>query len=126
MAQSTSGTGKGGSVISSPHYFESLMMKKSFTTTLFVLLCGNPVAALELNTLEPDATEQKPYVNIQNLSHSARAFALSSGSQFELQENTGKLLPCADISGVMLFVESSQNEVSSLSQGLECGYTYIL
>ncbi len=92
--------------------------------TLAFLFHGTSAHSLELTEqVEPSDLEVPAFVSVQNASNAPISITLSNGEAFELPEASGKLLPCTEVSGVMLFV-NAQSGVSELSATLSCGHVY--
>jgi hypothetical protein len=102
------------------------MLKRRFLIALAIAPIAYSTSVFSLELINEASTpEQAPpiFTSIQNASASPIAVTLSNGESFELQESSGKLLPCAAVSGVTLFI-NAQSGAAELSAPLTCGHVY--
>jgi hypothetical protein len=91
--------------------------------TCILLLVALPSFAFSIQDKAPDLPNRSTVINIQNVSGVQISILLSSGKELKVMKNEGRLIPCSDISGVMMYVKGKMGNNSS---ELRCGHTYII
>lgn len=79
--------------------------------------------SLELVDAADNFDKQPSFISIQNASLSSKKITFSNGESIELKKNTGKLIPCSDIQGLMMFI-NHQSGILELSSSILCGHYY--
>lgn len=104
----------------SPLLFQSLVAAALATSPLA------QGATLELLDVQaPDADSAMAFASTHNATAAPVSFIYSNGEVAELGAGAGRLLPCARIQGLKLFVFAN-GEDTGLSAQLECKHSYTI
>lgn len=96
---------------------------KKTMATFILLFVASPLFAFSVQDNAPDLAERLTVIDIQNISSAQISIFFSSGEEFSIKKNGGLLIPCSDISGVVMYVKGNMVDNSS---ELRCGHTYII
>ena len=98
-----------------------------FNGKLFVSLAIASIfyssTAHSLEIADTKAPDETVFVSVQNATLSSLSIAFSSGESVDLQKDTGKLFPCSDTQGLVMFV-NPESGTSDLSVDMLCGHSY--